>query len=184
MTGLVAQGIAEYSLISKYARDIIKAGEMYNVDPVIIAGCIYAEQVLNLDIEDLGDILCIFGRNTSVGLGQMTIETAYLLEDKGYVSKTDTWIGPFFYFRRQLVISRLFNNKTNITYVAAYLRYLIDVWSVAIDISNMPDILGTLYSGGEKIPHASPESSHFGDYVASVYNHLYEILYGSDGKTK
>lgn len=44
----------------------------------------------------------------------------------------------------------LMNDKTNIMYVAAYLRYIQDIWKNKYpQISGKSDILGTLYNIGE-----------------------------------
>lgn len=54
--------------------------------------------------------------------------------------------------------------KANIRYVAAYLAYWQDRWSDTLDISNMPEILGTLYNLGDNAnePNTSPKSNGFG----------------------
>ena len=81
------------------------------------------------------------------------------------------------YDRWHVSATRLSIDEINIYSVTAYLRYLIDYWSIAIGISNMPEILGTLYNLGEKEPHSSPISNNFGNFIASVYNYLQKVLY-------
>lgn len=75
---------------------------------------------------------------------------------------------------------KLEDNETNIRYVAAYLRYWIDEWSDVLDISNMPDILATLFNVGvhAKAPNSHPTANNFGKSVAFIYDYLKKVLYG------
>lgn len=77
-------------IIVKYRKEIKAAGKKYSVDPVIVGGCIYAEQKRNVNFVDtLTDWVGFYGvLDTSIGIGQVKVSTAIMLEDKGYVSKT------------------------------------------------------------------------------------------------
>ena len=89
-------------IISKNSEYIIKYAEMYDVDPYVVAGCIYVEQVTNVDwIDSLDSTIAIkTDLDTSIGVGQVKVSTARLLEDE----------------------------EKSICYVAAYLRYQTDIW--------------------------------------------------------
>ncbi len=176
-------------LIRDNAQYIKEAAEAYGVDPRIIAGVIYAEQVNNVDYGDVfGDWIGFYGLlDTSIGLGQVKVSTAKLVEDKGYIPKVSAtergWdlpvIGPVHGTETMAREKRLENNQINIMYVAAYLRYWQDVWEdVYPQISNDPAILGTLYNLGvnANAPNKNPQSTAFGDYVMENYTYLGELL--------
>ncbi len=133
-------------LIEDNKDAIIAAGDEFGVDPAIIAGCIYAEQVMNVDwIDTLTDVPC-FWADTSIGIGQVKVSTAILLEDAGYLPKTEGhWYSP----RSLQVALKLTNEEYNIRCVAAYLKYWTDQWEDTLNIARKADILGTLYNLGD-----------------------------------
>ena len=125
--------------------------------------------------------------DTSIGIGQVKVSTAIMLEDKGYVSKTKKTDGglkiPLVGFvhgtRTMAVAKRLENNKCNITYVAAYLKYWIDDWKpVYPKIGKKPAILGTLYNLGDNAKDANPnpKPNEFGKYVKKKYKYVKKKL--------
>ena len=137
-------------LIQINAEAIKMAGEEFGVDPVVIAGCIYAEQILNVDWKDTLTDLPLSFLDTSIGIGQVKVSTAIKLQKLGYIQRKPKIryisVGIPVY---STISSELTDNNTNIRYVAAYLRAWQDVWRVKRDISKMPGILGTLYNLGE-----------------------------------
>lgn len=167
-------------IIEAYSDEIIAAGEEYDVDPAAIAVCIYAEQVLNYDWKDQLFDFALWRLNTSIGLGQVRVETAKMLEDAGYIEKT---VGEFslFYWnpRKQKIAAKLLKDSENIRYVAAYLRYWIDVWGDTYDISGKAEILATLYNLGKNAnaPNTSPRANSFGEFAQSKYEHVKTLLY-------
>lgn len=176
-------------IIVKYRKEIKAAGKKYSVDPVIVGGCIYAEQKRNVNFVDtLTDWVGFYGvLDTSIGIGQVKVSTAIMLEDKGYVSKTKKtdggWKIPLVGFvhgtRTMAVANRLENNKCNITYVAAYLKYWIDDWKpVYPKIGKKPAILGTLYNLGDNAKDANPnpKPNEFGKYVKKKYKYVKKKL--------
>lgn len=65
---------------------ILYYAEMYNVDPRIIAGCIYVEQTKNYNTFDCADteVSRWLGKDNSLGIGQVKISTAkYIENNKG-----------------------------------------------------------------------------------------------------
>lgn len=74
----------------------------------------------------------------------------------------------------------LMNDKTNIMYVAAYLRYIQDIWKNKYpQISGKSDILGTLYNIGEygkNGVNSNPQSNDFGKTVKKNYGKMQGLL--------
>ena len=54
-----------------------------------------------------------------------------------------------------------------------------DKWGDVYDISNKPDILGTLYNLGDRAnaPNTNPSANPFGTYVKNKYNYVEQLLY-------
>lgn len=74
---------------------------------------------------------------------------------------------------------RLEDNRENTKYVAAYLRYWINVWKPTYPkIEKRADILGTLYNLRVKAkkPNKSPKPNHFGRYVKQNYSYVKGLL--------
>ena len=169
-------------------KNIFDAANYYGVDPQIVAGVIYAEQSQNVNFRDtLTDWIGFYGLDTSVGVGQVKMSTAELLEDKGYVAKTTAdeggWdlpiIGDIDGTVTMAREKRLENDRMNIIYVAAYIKYLQDTWQSEFPtIAKRPDILGTLYNlGHEKTsPHSKPTANYFGDFVQENYDKMGYLL--------
>lgn len=168
---------------------ILKAAVTYGVDPKTVAGVIYAEQSLNVDIVDMTtDWVSFYGViDMSVGIGQVRMSTAELLEELGYVDETKAeeggWDIPFVGFVHGTTTmareKRLEDNEKNILYVAAYIKLIEDTWKkVFSQISTRPDIIGTLYNQGHDFtsPHSNPGSNDFGKYVLKNYNKMGGLL--------
>lgn len=170
---------AAKKIIMDNADAIKDAAEEFDVDPVTIAGCIYAEQVLNVDWKDMLFDSPLSFLDTSIGIGQIKVSTAIMLEDMGYIQREP----KFWYLSSGVPVYHplshdLLDNRTNIRYVAAYLKAWQDVWSTKLDISDMPDILATLYNLGKnaKFPNTSPKPNAFGTFVKNSYQMLKELL--------
>ena len=147
-------------IIKDNADTIIKAGEKFNVNPAIIAGCIYAEQTINVDVKDkyIDPLVYSYGIDVSLGIGQVRISTAKKVESKGYMPRIIVDDFGISNGEESIIVNQennmraraLMNDKTNIMYVAAYLRYIQDIWKNKYpQISGKSDILGTLYNIGE-----------------------------------
>lgn len=172
-------------LILKYKKVIKDAGEHFNVDKSIVAGVIYWEQVLNYNLQDkLTDWVGRFGLNTSIGIGQVRVKTAELVEKKWYIPKTnpeEVWLkifGKWILGNTTIArVKRLENDEYNIYYAAAYLRYMQDIWEKQYpSISRSPGILATLYNIGKEKTHPNPKPNDFGRYVQRKYEHIKELL--------
>ena len=178
-------GVSEEVVVRKLQiniQNIIEASNEFRVDPGIIAVCIYAEQRLNFNwIDSITDIILYFF-DTSVGIGQVRISTAKMLEDYGYISKSLPYYNvytPWVYISREkIILGKLLNDKSNIRYVAAYLKYFQDRWveeypTISIDVG----VLATLYNQGEKNPpHKNPKPNEFGYFAQKKYFHVKQII--------
>ena len=60
-----------------------------HIDSKLIAAVIYTEQANNMNFLDVltDGIGGFYGIDTSIGIGQVKVSTAKLLEDKGYMPK-------------------------------------------------------------------------------------------------
>jgi hypothetical protein len=177
------------NLIVDNAKYIKNAAKAYGVDPRIIAGVIYTEQVKNVNYMDTAtDRLGFWGLfDTSIGLGQVKGSTAKFMEDLGYAPKSPAMdvefilpvVGSVDGTETMTREMRLEDNRQNILYVAAYLKYFQDAWADQYPaIANDPAILGTLYNRGyiETSPHPTPQFNPFGSFVDENYNYMGELL--------
>ena len=157
--------------IKKNKDAILAAAAQYNVDPYVLAGCIYVEQQYNYNwVDDLTDV-GLFFLDTSVGISQIRISNVLLLEELHYIEPSE------FGFMKELCIAIKLQEDDvySINCAAAYLAYLRDQWSPYYDVSLSPAIWGTLYNNGVGNPHSNPKPSIFGQRVANAIWHM-EIL--------
>lgn len=172
---------------------ILHASSIYEIDPQTLAACIYVEQSRNVDNKDyyLDWTAGVLGLDTSLGIGQVKISSAQLVEDEGYIQfDADDYPG----FIDTGIMSRLADDEINIMYAAAYLKYQQDQWiDVAPQITN-PELLGTLYNLGHeergkgilgyvfgigntpRTVHPNPRENDFGVAVKSNYQKMGNLL--------
>ena len=187
-------------VISRNADAIKAAGKKYGVNPSIIASCIYTEQVLNVNFRDtLTDEIAYF-MDTSIGIGQVKVSTARLMEDKGYIKgveymgRKEIWHGngsvlvnywnvPGYGIvegsREKAIAKRLTVDEQCIEYVAAYLKYWQDEWKDEYPIiDGKSDVLGTLFNLGDRAnaPNPNPKTIPFGDKVKDNYHYMQYLL--------
>lgn len=179
-TGYIPEDAAD-ELIRANAQFIIDAAEEFNIDPQILAGVIYTEQVLNVDwIDTCTDWLgCTGIIDTSIGISQVKMSTALSVEEDGLMERTTMQYNKLGVVatENQLRWSKLCDNQTNIRYAAAYLRQLTDAWKPKYDvIEKSPSILGTLYNIGVGKPHSEPKPTNFGRKVGEVYKKMKGLL--------
>ena len=165
--------------IISHGNLIIKSAKEFNIDPYLL-GAIIIDEIVRMSLfEDISDVfwLDLIGRNVSVGIAQVTVETANNVikggvynpnpEDKklpffGNLSKKD----------RQYLFQYVIQPKYNIHFSAAYIRDIIDFWSSKLDISNRPEILATLYAQGYGDPKIDPEANKRGSQIANEFYSL------------
>ena len=76
-------------ILTENASYIKDAAKKFGVNPGILAAVIYTELRLNVDSVDKYTDLPLHFLDTSIGVSQIKISTAIMLEDKGYVSKSN-----------------------------------------------------------------------------------------------
>ncbi len=170
------------NLIQNYTPIIKDAAREFKVDPVITAAVIYQEQSTNVNfIDKLTDYIGgLLGVNTSIGIGQVRINTAKSLEE--YYSDLNPLYKEKGFVNSNIVrVERLKDPLTNIRYVAAKIKISINRWKEAgCNIENKPDIIGTLYNIEDVSkpikPHANPKANEFGKGVAKNYNKIKTLL--------
>ncbi len=161
---------------------IVEAAKEFEVDPIIVGSVIYQEQSQNVNFIDtltdyIGGLLHL---NTSIGVGQIRVKTAKLLEN--YYPDLDSYRLDSLFIDYNIVrATRLKDPFINIRYVAAKINFSQRRWKEAdFDIKNHPEILGTLYNI-EDIenpidPHAEPRANKFGEGVKKNYTKVKKLL--------
>ena len=132
-SGMVSEQEAQ-GIITENAESIFEAAEKFDVDPYVLAGCIYVEQIKNVDLKDEFDSTLVLkaGFDSSVGIGQIKVSTAKLLQEEGYmpyIEKPTFWGGLLGMTREAKIAFELEDNETNIYYAAAYLKYISNEWA-------------------------------------------------------
>ena len=99
-SGMVSEQEAQ-SIITENAQFIFDAAEKFDIDPYVLAGCVYVEQFENVDLKDKFDAALVLkaGFDSSVGIGQIKVSTAklftgrriYALHRRSYVLGKVVW---------------------------------------------------------------------------------------------
>lgn len=180
-----AETVAEIrasNLIKNYASAIKQAAVEFKVDPIIVGAVIYQEQSTNVNfIDTLTDYIGgIFHLNTSIGIGQVRVKTAKDLE-KYYLKLDYNRSSSLFVNDNFARVERLKDPLNNIRYVAAKINFNQERWKKAgFDLSDSPDILGTLYNIEDIVrpvkPHSKPRPNKFGRGVKINYQKVKKLL--------
>ena len=165
---------------------------MFGIHPRLVAGVIFVEQVMNVSWVDraLDVTFANYGFNTSVGIGQVKVETAEWIESVLKDSTSMYFLGQSFSKvfpseSKQDMINRLGDPKWNTMYVAANIAIILKRWAEAgFAIANRSDIVGTLYSTGiqeggfeKKKPHGNPIPNQFGRLVKGFFIQKLQLTY-------
>lgn len=159
-----------------HAKIIAQAAKEFDIDPQLL-GAILIDEIARFDpFEDILEFLGlkILGRNVSVGVAQVKLETANDLIKKGLYNpnpddKKLPFVGTLSNNNREYLYQYVIKPKHNIRFAAAFIRGLINEWSKEIDIFNMPEILGTLYHRSYVKPHAHPTPNPRGGQIAEEF---------------
>lgn len=145
-------------LVRDNVKHILEAAAEFDIDPKTIAGAIFSENARNLSPGELvfDAQLARLGFDVSVGVGQILVSTAKRVEDKGYMEKPKGFFPPTigWSLERDARITILTDTRTNIRYIAAYMKYLSDLFP---EIKDNSTILIHLYNIGE-YPEGNPEN--------------------------
>ena len=157
-------------------RDIIKrVAAQFSIDQYLLGAMLVDEIARLLPFEDALESLGaqIIGRNVSVGVAQVRIETANDLIKKGvYNPNPHDKKLPFERMTnvdRSYLFTYLIQTEHNISFAAAFIRYVIDFWVPYTDLSKRADIIGTLYHQGYGDPKANPEADGRGTQIENEF---------------
>ena len=139
----------------QHRKHIFAAAKLFSIDSYTL-GAIMIDEYARLSMLDvLTDEVLLTLHNPSVGIAQVTIETARGLIKQGYynpnpddkelseknIDKTS----------REHLYAYIVQPKHNVHFAAAKIRERINFWSPRIDISKRPDMIQYAYARGEKV---------------------------------
>lgn len=163
------------ALISQ-ATIIAQAAKEFDIDKYLL-GAILIDEIARMDpfediIEFLG--LTIIGRNVSVGVAQVKLETAnsMIKKDLYHPNQDDKklpFMGTLSNKDREHLYQYVIEPKHNIRFAAAFIRSVIDVWAKHTDMREQPEIIATLYSKGYGDPKPNPVASERGTQIIKEF---------------
>ncbi|MDP7247407.1 MAG: DUF3892 domain-containing protein [Candidatus Peribacteraceae bacterium] len=167
--------------LQPYTKIILAAAKEFSIDPNILGAILIDEVARAAPWEKILDKLVIVGRNSSAGIAQVTMDTAKDVIKSGYYNPnhSDKKLTPEIIHKtsRRHIYDYVIQPHHNIRFASARIRQTIDYWEHAVNISQKPDILGTLYSQGLGDPKAHPTPSDRGLQIAEeFYSFFQEIL--------
>ena len=157
-------------------RLILAAGKEFFVDPYVLGAIIIDEIARANPWESILDKLVFMGRNTSAGIAQVKIETARGLIRDGYYNPnpSDKKLAKENVMKtsKTYLYAYVEQPRHNIFFSAARIRAIIDQWLPVIDLSNRPEIIGTLYNQPPRTPNKNPEPS---DRGVQIHKEFYPL---------
>lgn len=159
-----------------HTKIIAQAAKEFNIDQYTL-GAILIDEIARLApfepiFEKLG--ADIVGLNVSVGVAQVKLETANGVIQRGIYNpnpfdKKLPFSGNLTNGNRRYLYDYVIQPKHNVRFGAAVLRRTIDFWMKYIDLSNRPEILGTLYQRGYGEPKENPVAIPRGEQIADEF---------------
>lgn len=180
---------SEEELLLQYKNEITKAAKQVGISPRIIASIIYAEHKLNVKTGEniLDYVFAKSGYNSSMGITQVKINTAFWIEEQIHNQQNQFYLGEE--IRNKVpqsrnweeLIDKLDNPKTNIFYASCYVAMIIKLWQPVLDLinsgKNKAGIIATIYSlgifdseGKIREPHLDARMNNFGKTAQEFYN--------------
>ena len=158
------------------AAIIAQATRVFEIDKYLLGATIIDEIIRMSPFEEAQDklLLELLGRNVSVGIAQVKLETANELIKMGLYNpnpddKQLPFIGNLRKQDREHLYQYIIIPKHNIHFAAAFVRRIISLWSRYRDLSIRPEIIGTLYHQGYGNPHPNPKSDERGEQIANEF---------------
>jgi hypothetical protein len=157
--------------LTPYTMVINQAAKKQEIDPNLL-GAILIDEYLRLGPDDMFDWAAKIGIDTSIGIAQVSVETARSLIKRGLYNPNqhdpkfntenidETGKGYFYKYLKEPVHS--------VNFAAAKIRSLIEDWKKYVGISKNPAVLGSLYSM-YKQPHANPIANDRGKQIAKEF---------------
>lgn len=163
-------------MIMSHSKIIAQAAKEFDIDRHLLGAILIDEVVRMGPFEAVQDIfwLHLIGRNVSVGLAQVKLETANSIIKKGLYNpnpddKKLPFVGTLSNKDRNYLYPYVVEPKHNIRFAAAYIRDIVTVWAKKIDLLQHPEIVATLYPQGYGNPNPNPKSNERGDQVATEF---------------
>ncbi len=159
-------------------EDILDATRQFNIDPYLLGAILIDETARLFPFEPIIDALKggVVGKDTSVGIAQVKLDTANGLIKKGlYNPNPDDKALPFKRLNdsaRIYLYRYVIQPRHNVFFSAAFIRSLIDEWNKSTDLSKRPEIIATLYHRDYVIPHSEPEPDERGSQIAGEFYQL------------
>lgn len=155
---------------------IKKASKEFAIDQFTLGAIIIDEIARMAPFEPIYEKLQVevVGRWVSVGVAQVSIDTANDLIGRGLYNPNpnDTKLpfpGNLANKERRYLYRYVVEPKHNIRFAAAVVRDIIDFWSTYVDLSDRPEIIGTLYHKGRGDPHSNPMPNKRGVQIADEF---------------
>ena len=171
----IAKITVRYKLVTN--KDIIFASaKKFDVDPYLL-GAILIDEIARADsTEDIADMLAVYfiGRNTSIGIGQVTTDVAKDLIVYDYYNPDPNKFSSKEKIKkitRREIYEYLKQPQHNIFFTGAHMRSLIDAWIKFINLSENSEVLASLYSM-KKDPHSNPQPNDRGLQTANEFYNL------------
>lgn len=152
----IAKTTAQYKLVTN-KNIIFASAKKFDVD-LYLLGAILVDEIARADVtEEITDRLSVefIGRNTSIGIGQVTTDVAINLISSGYYNPDPNKFSSKEKIKkitRREIYEYLMQPQHNLFFAGAHMRSLIDAWMKFIDLSKNPAVLASLYSMGKKPP--------------------------------
>ena len=163
------------SKLTPHRQHILAAATHFSIDSNTLGAIIIDEIVRMAPFESIADALLphVLSVNVSVGIAQVTLETARSLIKSGYYNPnpqdeklSKKQIGKA---SRSYLYDYVVQPVHNVHFAAAAIKNLIDQWLPTIDISDLPEIIGTLYHQPPRKPNTTPGPDERGAHIASEF---------------
>jgi hypothetical protein len=180
---------SEEELLLQYKNEITKAAKQVGMSPRIIASIIYAEHKLNVKTGEniLDYVFAKSGYNSSMGIAQVKINTAFWIEEQIHNAQNQFYLGEEIRNKvplsknREVLIDKLDNPKTNILYASCYIAMINKLWEPVLELinsgKNKVGIIATIYSLGifdsnnkARSPHIDAKMNNFGKTAQEFYS--------------
>lgn len=153
---------------------VFGAASQFAIDPYLLGGILVDEIVRFAPFEEITDKLFagIGSWKTSLGVGQVTLETARRLIKERYYNpdSTNPKLDPAVV--AGVSISDLYpyviDTRNNIYFAAASVRAVIDSWKSQVGINLSSELIGSLYSL-KRDPHLNPASNDRGLQIVGEF---------------
>ena len=166
--------------LNKNKDIILGAATNQRIDPVTLAA-ILVDEYLRMGLNDWFDWASKIGIDTSIGIGQIKVETARNLIKQGLYNPNpeDDQLKPKNIDKtsKANLYNYLKNPVHSANLSAAKIRYDINRWAPEVDVSGQPEILGTLYSRGDIPVHDKPSANDRGKQIAFEFYPLAKDIF-------